>query len=84
MLLLEQHEVDGNPKIKDIKLEALGEVFTDIVYSAVLTSSKISIRRYYAYAQGFAFMDDVNLSSTLQTSTIQYYLTATTTKFGND
>ena len=84
MLLLEQHEVDGNLKIKDIKLEALGEVFTDIVYPAVLTSSKISIRRYYAYAQGFAFMDDVNLSSTLQTSTIQYYFTTTTTKFGND
>ncbi len=26
MLLLEQHEVDGNQEIKDIKLEALGEV----------------------------------------------------------
>ena len=27
MLLLEQHEVDGSVEIKDLKLEALGEVF---------------------------------------------------------
>lgn len=29
MLLLEQHEVDGSVEIKDLKLEALGEVFMD-------------------------------------------------------
>ena len=54
MLLLEQDEVDGNMEIKDLKLEALGEVCTDSTVYANHSSSAL-FKRIVRECRNFLF-----------------------------